>query len=67
MYRSKILNRIKLDCFLVVHELNYKMVKSGIVMLTGKEKADVADADVAVGWKLQPAAGTVVGERERES
>jgi hypothetical protein len=43
------------------------MVKSGIVMLTGREKADVADADVAVGWKLQPAAGTVVGERERES
>jgi len=43
------------------------MVKSGIVMLTGREKADVTDADVAVGWKLQPAAGTVVGERERES
>jgi hypothetical protein len=38
------------------------MVKSGIVLLAGKEKVDVA-----VGWKLQPAAGTVVGERERES
>jgi hypothetical protein len=42
MYRSKILNRIKLDCFLkfVVYELNSKMVKSGIVVLTGREKAD---------------------------
>jgi hypothetical protein len=42
MYRSKILNRIKLDCFLkfVVHELNFKMVKSGIVVLTGREKVD---------------------------
>jgi hypothetical protein len=42
MYRSKILNRIKLDCFLkfVVHELNFKMVKSVIVVLTGREKVD---------------------------
>jgi hypothetical protein len=69
MYRSKILNRIKLDYFLkfVVHELNSEMVKSGMVVLTGREKADVADADVLVGWKLQPAAGTIVGERERKS
>jgi hypothetical protein len=69
MYHSKILNQIKLDYFLkfVVHELNSKMVKSGMVVLTGREKADVTDADVLVGWKLQPAAGTVVDERERES
>jgi hypothetical protein len=42
MYRSKILNRIKLDCFLkfVVHELNFKMVKSEIVVLIGREKVD---------------------------
>jgi hypothetical protein len=42
MYRSKILNRIKLDYFLkfVVYELNAEMVKSRIVVLTGKEKAD---------------------------
>jgi hypothetical protein len=42
MYRSKILNRIKLDCFLqfVVHELNSEMVKSGMVVMTGREKAD---------------------------
>jgi hypothetical protein len=64
MYRFKILNRIKLDCFFkfIVHELNSEMVKSEIVMLTGKEKTDVT-----VGWKLQPVAGTVVGEREREN
>jgi hypothetical protein len=42
MYRSKILNRIKLDCFLkfVIHELNSKMVKSGMVVLNGREKTD---------------------------
>jgi hypothetical protein len=42
MYRSKILNRIKLDCFLkfVGHKLNSKMVKSGMVVLTWREKAD---------------------------
>jgi hypothetical protein len=69
MYRSKILNRIKLDCFLkfVVHKLNSEMVKSGMVVLTVRGKLDVTDADVTVGWKLQPAAGTVVSEKERES
>jgi hypothetical protein len=43
MYCSKILNRIKLDYFLkfVVHELNYKMVKSEmVVVLTEREKTD---------------------------
>jgi hypothetical protein len=51
MYHSKILNRIKLDCFLkfVVHELNSEMVKSGIMMLTERKKTDVTDADVVVG------------------
>jgi hypothetical protein len=36
MYHFKFLNRIKLDCFLKfdVHELNYEMVKSGMVVLT---------------------------------
>jgi hypothetical protein len=38
------------------------MVKSGMVMLTGRE-----NIDVAMGWKIQPAAGIIVGERERES
>jgi hypothetical protein len=43
MYGSKILNRIRLDCFLkfVVHGLNSEMVKFGMVVLTGREKADV--------------------------
>jgi hypothetical protein len=29
--------------------MNSKMVKSGMVVLTGREKAKIADADVAVG------------------
>jgi hypothetical protein len=42
MYSSKILNRIKLDCFLkfVVYELNSEMVKSEMMVLTEREKAD---------------------------
>jgi hypothetical protein len=64
MYHFKIYNRIKLVCFLkfVVHEMNSKMVKSVMMVLTGREKVDVA-----VGWMLLPTAGTVVGERERKS
>jgi hypothetical protein len=38
------------------------MVKSRIGVLTGREKVDVA-----VGWKLQPAAGIIEDEKERES
>jgi hypothetical protein len=39
MYRSKILNRIKLDYFLkfIVYELNSEMVKSEMLMLTERE------------------------------
>jgi hypothetical protein len=39
-------------CFIkfVVHEMNSKMIKSRMVMLTGREKTDVAD--VVVGWIL---------------
>jgi hypothetical protein len=50
MYYFKILNQIKLDYFLkfVVHELNSKMVKSRMVMLTERENIDVIDADVTV-------------------
>jgi hypothetical protein len=42
MYHSKNLNRIKLHYFLkfVVHELNSEMVKSKMVMLIEREKAD---------------------------
>jgi hypothetical protein len=32
----------------VVHEINFEMVKSGMMVLTGREKANVADGDVAV-------------------
>jgi hypothetical protein len=51
MYRSKILNRIKLDCFLkfIIHKLNSEMVKSEIVVLAWRENIYVADVDVAVG------------------
>jgi hypothetical protein len=38
------------------------MVKSEIVVLT-----DVPDANAAVGWIQQPAAGGVLVEREREN
>jgi hypothetical protein len=31
------------------------MVNSGMVLLTEREKTDVSDVDVLVGWKLQPA------------
>jgi hypothetical protein len=50
MYCFKILNLIKLDYFLkfIVHELNYEMVKSEMMMLTDKEKIDVADTDVII-------------------
>ena len=43
MYRSKILNQIKLDYFFkfVVHELNSEIVKSEIVVLTEREKDDI--------------------------
>jgi hypothetical protein len=42
MYHSKILNRIKLYCFLkfIIYELNSEMVKSGMMILTEREKAD---------------------------
>jgi hypothetical protein len=33
----------------VVHEMNSKMVKSRMMVLTGREKADMVDADVAMG------------------
>jgi hypothetical protein len=32
--------------------MNSKMVKSVMVVLTGREKVDVADADMVVGWML---------------
>jgi hypothetical protein len=48
MYHFKICNRIKLIYFLkfFVHEINSEMVKYRIVVLTKKEKTDIADATV---------------------
>jgi hypothetical protein len=54
MYHGKICNRIKLEYFLkfVVHKINPEMVKSEIVMFTGREKTNVADVNVTVDWML---------------
>jgi hypothetical protein len=32
-----------------VHKMNFEMVKSGMVVLTQKEKTNMTDVDVAVG------------------
>jgi hypothetical protein len=32
--------------------MNSEMVKSGMVVLTGREKTDMANADVAMSWVL---------------
>jgi hypothetical protein len=43
MYRFKICNQIKLVCFLkfIIHKMNFEMVKSEVVVLTGRENSDV--------------------------
>jgi hypothetical protein len=46
--------------------MNSKMIKSEILVLTGKEKTDVVDIDVTMGWMLQPTVRVVVDERERK-
>jgi hypothetical protein len=38
-----------------------------MVVLTERENADVTDADMVIDWKLQPAAGVIVDEKERKS
>jgi hypothetical protein len=44
MYRFKNCNQIKLACFLkfIIHEMNSEMVKSEIVVLSERERVDVA-------------------------
>jgi hypothetical protein len=32
--------------------MNSEIIKSEIVMLTGREKADMTNTDVAMGWML---------------
>jgi hypothetical protein len=50
MLYFKICNQIKLVCFikLVVHKINSKMIKSGIVLLTERENTDMTNADMTV-------------------
>jgi hypothetical protein len=45
----------------IVHEMNSEIIKSGIVVWTKRE-----NADVVVDWMLQSAAEAVAGERKRE-
>jgi hypothetical protein len=64
MYHFKICNQIKLVCFLkfIIHEINSKMVKTKMVVLTEREKDD---ANVTMSWMLQPTSEVLVSERER--
>jgi hypothetical protein len=32
--------------------MNFEIIKSGIVVLTEREKDDMVDTDVAMGWML---------------
>jgi hypothetical protein len=45
---------MKLVCFLkfIVHKMNFEIINSRMVVLTEREKTDVADADVVVDWIL---------------
>jgi hypothetical protein len=43
------------------------MVKSGMMVLIGREKTNLGDADVVVGSMLQLVAGVVLSERERKN
>jgi hypothetical protein len=54
MYHFKICNQTKLVCFIkiIVHKMNSEMVMSRMVVLTGREMANVADTDVSVDWML---------------
>jgi hypothetical protein len=49
-----------------VHKINSKIVKSEIVVLTGREKTNITDADVTISLMLQLAAGCIVDEKKRE-
>jgi hypothetical protein len=42
--------------------MNSKIVKSEMVVLTGRENTDIVDADVAMDWMLYTAAGALVVE-----
>jgi hypothetical protein len=56
-------------CFLkfVVYKIKFKIVKSVMVLLTGRENADVTNANVAIGWMLLTAAEALVNKSEKEN
>jgi hypothetical protein len=56
-------------CFLkfVVYKIKFKIVKSVMVLLTGRENADVTNANVAIGWMLLTAAEVLVDKSEKEN
>jgi hypothetical protein len=43
------------------------MVKSGMMVLTGREKTNLGDVDVVVGSMLQLITEVVLSERERKN
>jgi hypothetical protein len=45
--------------------MNSEMFKFGMLMLTRRENVDMSDADITVGYMLQPAARALVDEREK--
>jgi hypothetical protein len=53
MYCFQICNKIKLIYFLkfIDYKINSKIIKSGMVVLTEREKS--ADTNVIIGWILQ--------------
>jgi hypothetical protein len=57
-------------CFIkfVAHEINSEMIKSIMVLLTEREKSDMADASITVCYMLmQTAGGALVIEREKKN
>jgi hypothetical protein len=53
MYCFQICNKIKLIYFLkfIDYKINSKIIKSGMVVLTEREKS--ADTNIIIGWILQ--------------
>jgi hypothetical protein len=55
-------------CFIkfIVHKMNYEMIKSIMILLTGREKSDMTDAGITVSYRLIQTTGEgLIVERER--
>jgi hypothetical protein len=52
---------------ILLSKMNSKIVNYRMIVFTGREKSDVSDANMYVGWMLQLAVGGVVDESEREN